>query len=102
MRLEVGKSYVTGGGYKATVLSDDDSGTPFYVRHENGFEGCAYGLWHYRSGECNTNNSERGLIAEWVDATPKDPTPYEIAAQYKIVVTVTNGAIAITYDGREQ
>lgn len=36
------------------------------------------------------------------DATPQDPTPYEIAAQYKIIVTVTIGEITVSYDGRDK
>lgn len=99
MKLEVGKYYKTRDGHKVgpmvrTALSE----FPFRHDVDNWYTEEGY----HEIGSGDTNIPEMDAVCEWVDDADTDPAPYEIAAQYKIIVTVTDGDITITYDGRDQ
>jgi len=63
LKLEVGKSYKTRGRWKATIIKDDGSSTPYRVSHHKDSQ--TSDMWHYQSGLVNTSSVDYDLVSEW-------------------------------------
>ena len=83
MKIEVGKSYLAEGGWRAEITESDESNIPYRARHIT-TKGDRI-VWHRNDGspeEFYKHNPDLYLIAEWTD-TPtlwKDMTPIEKGA----------------------
>lgn len=101
MQLEVGKYCKTRDGGKVGPMRRTALST-FSFRHDIDNWYTEFG--YHETGYTYRNIPGMDIVSEWVDDVrhDKDLAPYEIAAQYKIIVTVTIGDITITYDGRDQ
>lgn len=73
IKFEVGKSYKTRGGWKATVDQDDKDGSPLRVTHYKPCMPVDYFYHEYNGKFCNPSNEEvqYDLISPWIDAPAK-------------------------------
>ncbi len=69
IKLEVGKSYKTRGGWKAVVYKYSDP-TYCVVHYGNGHDETTP-IWHYKDGCCNLGCQIYDLIAEWEEPMPE-------------------------------
>lgn len=114
MKLEVGKYYKTRDGRKVGPMFQWDS--------DWGHGAHGWQVGHDVDDECTTFYNEKGdiwrgdgtsdytgyggqLVEEWSDGNQQTQEPQshaQQAAEHAILITVKNGDITITYDGREQ
>jgi len=78
LKLEVGKSYRTRYGGKATIILDGgEKADPLRVLHHPRTGESDWYLWHTRNGKSNLSHfRDFDLISEWQDEPEKEKTRY--------------------------
>jgi len=88
MNFEVGKSYKTRGGWKATIKKDNRGVVPFFVCHENP----SRQMWHMPDGKINLSGEKDrkyDLISEW-----EEPVEYK---RWKDMTLEEKGALLLAH-----